>query len=123
MRYIRDFFYNFSDIILALIVTIGIGYVLFLNLNYLVNIETQASTNTISTNEVVNKNELEIDVIISSNLSIEQLADILNEYKIISNKKDFIEYFSKLNLIIKSGQYTLKQNMSNEELENIIFNK
>lgn len=43
MKYIKDFFYNFSDLIFALIIILGISFVLYFNFNNLVNIESKAS--------------------------------------------------------------------------------
>lgn len=121
MRYIRDFFYNFSDIIFAIIVTALIGYVLFFNLSRLVNIENEVSPSVQATNEVVNKKVEEVSVTIPSNLSVEQLSEILLEYKVIDQKDKFIEKFKDTKKTVKAGDYTLKQNISLDELEKLIF--
>lgn len=121
MRYIRDFFYNFSDIIFAIIVTALIGYVLFFNLSRLVNIENEVSPSVQATNEVVNKKNEEVNVTIPSNLNVEQLSEILLEYKVIEKKEDFIDKFKDTKKTVKAGDYTLKQNISLDELEKLIF--
>ncbi|MCT1795570.1 hypothetical protein ACWOAQ_01875 [Helcococcus kunzii] len=121
MRYIRDFFYNFSDIIFAIIVTALIGYVLFFNLNHLVNIENENVSTVQAKNEIVNKKDEEINVMIPSNLNIEQLAEILKEYKVINDTKPFIEKFKDTKKTIKSGEIKIKQDISLDELEKLIF--
>ncbi|EHR33962.1 hypothetical protein [Helcococcus kunzii] len=121
MRYIRDFFYNFSDIIFAIIVTALIGYVLFFNLNHLVNIENENVSTVQAKNEIVNKKDEEINVMIPSNLNVEQLAEILKEYKVINDTKPFIEKFKDTKKTIKSGEIKIKQDISLDELEKLIF--
>lgn len=121
MRYIRDFFYNFSDIIFAIIVTALIGYVLFFNLNHLVNIENENVSTVQAKNEIVNKKDEEINVMIPSNLNAEQLAEILKEYKVINDTKPFIEKFKDTKKTIKSGEIKIKQDISLDELEKLIF--
>lgn len=117
MKYIKDFFYNFSDIIFALLVVVGIGFVLYTNLDYLVNVEeVQAAVETVEEDET--KEEVVISVTIPSGLNVEQLADLLAEYKVIENKEDFINSFETTeNLSIKSGTYEFKQG---ENYDNII---
>lgn len=121
MRYIRDFFYNFSDIIFAIIVTALIGYILFFNLNHLVNIENENVSTVQAKNEIVNKKDEEINVMIPSNLNVEQLAEILKEYKVINDTKPFIEKFKDTKKTIKSGEIKIKQDISLDELEKLIF--
>ncbi|WP_282926779.1 hypothetical protein [Helcococcus kunzii] len=121
MRYIKDFFYNFSDIIFAIIVTALIGYVLFFNLNHLVNIENENVSTVQAKNEIVNKKDEEINVMIPSNLNVEQLAEILKEYKVINDTKPFIEKFKDTKKTIKSGEIKIKQDVSLDELEKLIF--
>lgn len=121
MRYIRDFFYNFSDIIFAIIVTALIGYVLFFNLNHLVNIENENVSTVQAKNEIVNKKDEEINVMIPSNLNVEQLAEILKEYKVINDTKPFIEKFKDTKKTIKSGEIKIKQDISLNKLEKLIF--
>lgn len=109
MKYIKDFFYNFSDIIFALLVVVAIGFVLYTNLDYLVNVEENQSTvETVQKNET--KEEVVITVTIPSNLNLQQLADLLKEYKVIENKEDFVKSIkSPENVKIKSGTYEFKQ--------------
>ena len=117
MKYSKDFFYNFSYIIFALLVVVGIGFVLYTNLDYLVNVEeVQAAVETVEEDET--KEEVVISVTIPSGLNVEQLADLLAEYKVIENKEDFINSFETTeNLSIKSGTYEFKQG---ENYDNII---
>lgn len=117
MKYIKDFFYNFSDIIFALIVVVAIGFVLYTNLDYLVNVEeARAYVDTIEEDKP--KEEVVISVTIPSGLNVEQLADLLAEYKVIENKEDFIKSFKTTeNVSIKSGTYEFKQG---ENYDNII---
>ena len=121
MRYIKDFFYNFSDLIFAILVTLGIAYVLYFNFNELVNIEAQANSiiETQSENKVEEK--MEVETTIPSNLTIDQLATILFEYKVIDNKEAFINQYKDKDVKIKSGNFKLKEKMDFTEIEKIIF--
>lgn len=121
MKYIKDFFYNFFDLIIALIVISAITFVLYTNIDHLLNVEVEA-TDITSMNDVEESKELqEIEVSIPTNIEIDKLADILLEYNVIENKDYFIEEFKykKDNLI--SGKHELRQNMTNEELNKVIF--
>ncbi|MDO4605563.1 MAG: hypothetical protein Q4B23_06270 [Helcococcus sp.] len=122
MKYIKDFFYNFSDIIFALIIVVAIGFVLYTNLDYLVNVEeAQAAVETIKENE--SKEEVVITVTIPSGLNVEQLADLLTEYKVIENKEDFIKSFETTEKVsIKSGTYKFKQGENFDRIISTLIN-
>ena len=123
MKYIKDFFYNFSDIIFALLVVVGIGFVLYTNLDYLVNVEeVQAAVET--TEESKSEEEVLISVTIPSGLNVEQLADLLSEYKIIENKDDFIKSFETTeNVTIKSGTYEFLKGESFDKIKSTLINQ
>lgn len=122
MKYIKDFFYNFSDIIFALIIVVAIGFVLYTNLDYLVNVEeAQAAVETIKENE--SKEEVVITVTIPTGLNVEQLADLLTEYKVIENKEDFIKSFETTEKVsIKSGTYKFKQGENFDRIISTLIN-
>lgn len=123
MKYIKDFFYNFSDIIFALLVVVGIGFVLYTNLDYLVNVEeVQAAVET--TEESKSEEDVSISVTIPSGLNVEQLADLLSEYKIIENKDDFIKSFETTeNVTIKSGTYEFLKGESFDKIKSTLINQ
>lgn len=123
MKYIKDFFYNFSDILFALLAVVGIGFVLYTNLDYLVNVdEVQATSETIE--ETKQEKEVPISVTIPSGLNIEQLADLLAEYKIIDNKDEFIKSFETTkNVTIKSGTYEFLKGESFDKIKSTLINQ
>ncbi len=123
MKYIKDFFYNFSDIIFALLVVVGIGFVLYTNLDYLVNVEeAQAAVET--TEETKSEEEVSISVTLPSGLTVEQLADLLAEYKIIENKDEFIKSFETTeNVTIKSGTYEFLKGESFDKIKSTLINQ
>ncbi|MFM1524646.1 MULTISPECIES: hypothetical protein [Helcococcus] len=123
MKYIKDFFYNFSDLIFALIVVLGIGFVLYFNFNNLVNIESKASN--IIQEETIKKTEdnSEIEVTIPKGITYKQLSDILFEYKLIQDKDNFTKSLenSKKNIIY--GTHKIKKNLNFEQIKEIVLTK
>lgn len=109
MKYIKDFFYNFSDIIFAIVVVLGIGFILYINLDNLVNIDEKQSI--IETKvETVEESAITVNVTVPSGISVEQLADLLAEYSVIDDKQNFLDSFETTdNVQIKSGSFEFEQ--------------
>lgn len=116
MNKIKDFFYNFFDAIVALVLIGLIAYVLITNVTYLMDIDTSvvlAKVETYSTND----HKMTIDATIPQDISQEQLADVLVAYKLINNKEEFLEILSKTNYTnIKSGDFSIEEDSSYEDI-------
>ena len=116
MNKIKDFFYNFFDAIVALVLIGLIAYVLITNVTYLMDIDTSvvlAEVETYSTND----HKMTIDATIPQDISQEQLADVLVAYKLINNKEEFLEILSKTDYTnIKSGDFSIEEDSSYEDI-------
>lgn len=116
MNKIKDFFYNFFDAIVALVLIGLIAYVLITNVTYLMDIDTSvvlAKVETYSTND----HKMTIDATIPQDISQEQLADVLVAYKLINNKEEFLEILSKTDYTnIKSGDFSIEEDSSYEDI-------
>lgn len=121
MKYIKDFFYNFNDIIFSIIIILLASFIVYRNMDYLIKVENLQSSITISSDsETVEEIENKISVNIPTGINIEQLGDLLLSYGIISNAEEFTSNFNDKEVIIKSGTFELTQNMSIDELKSIL---
>ncbi|MFM1514989.1 hypothetical protein [Helcococcus ovis] len=122
MKYIKDFFYNFSDLIFALIIILGISFVLYFNFNNLVNIESKAS-NIIKEDNLKKEDNSEIEVTIPKGINYKQLSEILFEYKIIKDKDSFTKYLEKSKKNIIYGTHKIRKNLAFDQIKDIILAK
>lgn len=122
MNKIKDFLYNFLEMIVAVALLGLIVFVLWTNLNYLMNLN-QASIANASNEEQVNSDEVQTtNVTLPSDLNVEQLATVLEGYKVIENKEDFIKKFNETNPSAKilSGSFDIPNNSSIEDIIKLI---
>lgn len=120
MNKIKDFFYNFTDIIFSILVAGLAAFVIYYSMNQLINIEHHEKNVSIvqeSNTEDLNQT---ITVNIPSGVSLDQLADLLLSYGVIENKADFISSFESEDLVINSGTYALERNMDYEAIREAI---
>lgn len=121
MKYIKDFFYNFNDIIFSIIIILLASFIVYRNMDYLTKVENLQSSITISSDsETVEEIENKISVNIPTGTTIEQLGDLLLSYGIINNAEEFTSNFNDKEVIIKSGTFELTQNMSIDELKSLL---
>lgn len=122
MKYIKDFLYNFNDLIFSLIVLVGVVLVLYLNMNYMSNVElvNQQTQNSAQVSEETSV-EMTISVNVPTSTSLSQLGTLLESYGIITDTNVFIESFEDQSVQPHPGTYELKQNMSFDEIKSIII--
>lgn len=121
MKYIKDFFYNFNDIIFSIIIILLASFIVYRNMDYLIKVENLQSSITISSDsDTVEEIENKISVNIPTGTTIEQLGDLLLSYGIINNAEEFTSNFNDKEVIIKSGTFELTQNMSIDELKSLL---
>lgn len=115
MNKIKDFFYNFIDILLLLAILLASGYVVYSNLNHLMNLK---NTTKITAEKVKNKEESQVSITIPKNTDLEQLSKLLKSYSIIDNEEKFKEEFNKINkdAKIKSGDFKIKGDTTLDEI-------
>lgn len=115
MNRIKDFFYDFIDILLLLAVLLGSAYVVYYNLDHLMDLQ---GTSEVVTKMVEEKNDKSIRVTIPESTNTKQLAKILKGYHIIEDEESFIKKFNQLNkdAKIKSGEFEIKEGMSDQEI-------
>lgn len=115
MNKIKDFFYRYFDFLIAFIIIVVISFVLYINLNYLLNLNNVS----IEQEKLESSEEAsEINVYIPANISPDQLADILIGYEIITGKEEFLITYEQLasQREIKSGDFLLKSDTSLQDL-------
>lgn len=119
---IKDFFYNFTDIIIALLLIAGIVFVLHYNLSEMMEIKGQAYIKNESIEKTSVKEEF-LEVYIPAEISKEQLSEILAASSLIKDKKIFLEEINKAakNLKIKSGTYKFKKDSTNQEIIDLLL--
>ncbi|MDO4778632.1 MAG: hypothetical protein Q4A42_03660 [Tissierellia bacterium] len=119
---IKDFFYNFTDIIIALLLIAGIVFVLHYNLSEMMEIKGQADIQSESIEKTPIKEEF-LEVYIPAEISKEQLSDILAASSLIKDKKIFLEEINKADksLKIKSGTYKFKKDSTNQEIIDLLL--
>lgn len=118
MRKIKDFFYNFQDMIIVLALLALIAYVLFTNVNYLVNLENPKLQTSTKNDDQVGPKETTTEVIIPKDIDKKQLADVLKGYGAIESTDSFIKRFDEVNkdAKIKSGIVNIKSTMTMDEI-------
>lgn len=124
MKRIKDFFYNFTDILIALLLVAIIAFILYFNLNRMINMESKKPVKQSQTTETnAADKKIEIDVTISEGLSNEQLAKILQAYSLVDDTKKFIEDLNayKKDPVIKAGSYKITKGASNQEIFKLII--
>lgn len=125
IKKIRDFYYNFSDIIFALLISAGILFVLYTNIDRLTNVDAnlnskQETSENIKTEEA----ELKITVNIPPSVNVNQVASILKEFKIIDNEKTFVDTFKENDSVtFKTGDFEISNKATIEEIKNLIIQK
>ena len=115
MNKIKDFFYRYFDFLIAFIIIVVISFVLYINLNYLLNLNSVSiEQEKLESSEEAN----EISVYIPGNISPDQLADILIGYEIITDKEKFLNSYQELasQREIKSGDFLLRSDTSLQDL-------
>lgn len=118
MNRIKDFFYDFIDILLLLAILLGSAYVVYYNLDHLMDLK---GTSKVVTKMVEEKKDSTIHITIPEGIDKEQLAKLLKGYHIVENETQFVNKFDQMKkTIIKSGDFQLKQSMSIEEIINTI---
>ena len=121
MSRIRDFFYNFLEFIIAMALLAYIIFVLTTNLQYLMNLDQNAVIATSSEKVDIQVSDT-TSVILPTDLNVEQLATVLEGYKVISNKEEFINKFNEINseAIISSGSFDISSDASVEDVIKIV---
>lgn len=122
MKYIKDFFYNFSDILLSILVAIGAVYLIYFSMNQLINIEhsNEVIASEVSTNQTETIAESKINVSIPAGVNLDQASEILLSYGVIKDKEKFIESFTDKEAVFNSGNYELEKNMDFEKIKEIL---
>ena len=125
MKYIKDFFYNFSDILLSILVAIGAVYLIYFSMNQLINIEhdTDAIVSNVSANQTETIEENKINVNIPAGVNLDQASEILLSYGVIKDKEKFIDSFTDKEAIFNSGTFELEKNMDFEKIKEILVVK
>lgn len=123
MKKIKDFFYNFSDILFAILVVVGIIYVLYYNVDYITHLDYKTTDKETVQESETEEEIVDVNVTIPNNINLEQLADILSEYKIIDDKTKFIESFENKDVKIKSGDFKLNEKMDFNQIKDVIIEK
>lgn len=121
MKYIKDFFYNFSDLIFALLITVVTVFIIYTNMQYLGNVENLGtSVNTTSNETVASKGVVDVTVNIPADINLDQLGDLLHSYGVVADVDAFKASFSQENVLITPGVYELEENMDYEEIKSIL---
>ena len=152
MNNFKDFIYDISDLILGFVVVLIIAILLFININRFFlstfnsnmgsNLNIIASEKTDDTKESTtvsqptqtkaNDNKVQndntkplisnVNVIIESDSSSSDIADILYSNDIIMSKEEFLDYIRKNNLenSLKSGTFSLNKSMTIKDIVNTI---
>ncbi|MDO5026270.1 MAG: hypothetical protein Q4E50_00400 [Tissierellia bacterium] len=115
MNKIKDFFYSFIDILLLLAILFASGYVVYYNLDYLMNLKTTTEVTSQERNEV---KEADLNITIPNDTDSKQLAKLLKSYNLIDKEDKFIEKFNDINekAEIKSGEFKISPHLSYEEI-------
>lgn len=123
MKYIKDFFYNFSDILLSILVAIGAVYLIYFSMNQLINIEhdTEAIVSNVSANQIETIEENKINVNIPAGVNLDQASEILLSYGIIKDKEKFIDSFTDKEAVFNSGTFELEKDMDFEKIKEILI--
>lgn len=120
---INDFFYNFFDYILALILIVIAALTIFTSYNKMIdNVADAKIQDTIANESQTEEKTKSFTISIPEIISDETLANILKSYALIDSEEDFISYFNQNANIenVKSGQVTLDTSMDYDEIiENI----
>lgn len=120
MKYIKDFFYNYLDILFALVVALATVAIIFLNMNRLINLNSEIapSENVEVTESVQEKPNVEVNIPTSA--TADQVADILVTYGILTDKTEFINSFAGTEPTFKTGTFSLNSNMTIDEIKTLI---
>lgn len=118
---IKDFFYYFFDIILAILIIGGISFVIYTNLDYLINLDHK-DINANAQVEEKKEEDLLIDVDIPKDIKSEDLAILLESYGLINDKKDFEDKLNnyKKDSEINTGNFKIKSNIAMDDLIKIL---
>lgn len=121
MKYIKDFLYNFNDLIFSLIVLVGVVLVLYLNMNYMSNVElVNQRTETVQETIQETTQEMTVSVNIPTSTTLTQLAQLLESYGVITDQAAFINSFDDQSVQPHTGTFELKQNMSIEDIKSVL---
>ncbi len=118
---IKDFFYYFFDIILAILIIGGISFIIYTNLDYLINLDHK-DINANAQVEEKKEEDLLIDVDIPKDIKSEDLAILLESYGLINDKKDFEDKLNnyKKDSEINTGNFKIKSNIAMDDLIKIL---
>ncbi len=118
---IKDFFYYFFDIILALVILAGISFVIYSNLDYLINLDHKDINANAQVEEKIEEDIL-IDVDIPKDIKEDDLAKLLTSYGLVDDQEAFKEKLTtyKKDKKIKTGNFKIKKNISMDDLVKII---
>lgn len=120
MNRVKDFLYNFIDILLLLAILLGSAYVVYYNLDHLMNLRTTTKSVADISED---KKATSIHITIPEGINKQQLAKLLKGYHLIESEDDFIKKFDGLKKEkIKSGDFNIKRNMTIDEIIPVITN-
>lgn len=122
MRRLKDFFYNFIDLLIIVAILAACTYVVYFNLDKLMNLQSISQQ---MVRKESKKTVKEITITLPNGLNSKQLADILEGYKLINDKEAFINNLNetKPNAQIIAGDYKVKNNITEKELIEIVTKK
>jgi len=118
---IKDFFYYFFDIILAILIIGGISFVIYTNLDYLINLDHKDINANAQVEEKIEEDIL-IDVDIPKDINENDLTKLLTSYGLVEDQEAFKEKLTtyKKDKKIKTGNFQIKKNISMDDLVKII---
>lgn len=72
--------------------------------------------------ESINKDEINVEIIIEEKSNIFDTADLLLNKELIDNKEEFMDFMKNLNKSLQHGVFYIKKGANMEEIVNIITN-
>lgn len=119
MERIKDLFYSIFKRILLLAILLGLTYVVYTNLDYLMDI--RATSKDVAKISHDNKKE-NIEITIPEGINSNQLAKLLKGYKLIEDEDSFVQKFEEINKDnpIPEGDFNIEKGSEIEEIIDII---
>lgn len=122
MERVKDFFYFILKRILLIAILASLAYVVFTNLDYLMNIKATSQ----DVKKIVQKeqNKEIIEITIPEGINSSQLAKLLKGYKLIKDEEIFVTKFDEINKDkdIKSGSFSIDKSSDLDKIIKILTN-